>query len=502
MSTQPFDFEASSGVVLAGSESWDDPLPFGSQKPPRFPVDSLPPWMREWVEAETLVCQVPDDLPGALAIGAASLASARLYNLRVRPDWSEPLNLWIAVALPPGERKSPVFKHAVQPVHDFLDMLSAAMAPKVRERALDRHVLAGQLEAAKSAAIKGKPYEGGDAMTAARELAHRLDELPEIVPPSLIADDVTPEALAIVLAQNGERIGIFSAEGGPLEIMGGRYTERGTNFEIFLKAHAGDTHIVNRVKREAVHLKQPLVTMAITVQPTVIEGLAHKEGFRGRGLLARFLYSLPESKVGSRDEDPPPISAAIATRYQRAFFNLLRGDPQKPMTLVMSQEADARRSAFQRALEPRLGPDGDLRPICDWANKLTGAVCRIAGVLHLAEHAESDDCPLVVSGDTFARAERLGEYFLESALCAFEVMATDPVTDLAKRTWAWVERKRLVEFTEREAIRATHATAEDMALALLKLTERNLVRRQSTAVATGGRPRGPTYDVAPAVMPQ
>jgi hypothetical protein len=40
--------------------------------------------------------------------------------------------------------------------------------------------------------------------------------------------------------------------------------------------------------------------VALTVQPEVLRGLASRPGFGGRGLLARFVYSLPASLVGHR----------------------------------------------------------------------------------------------------------------------------------------------------------------------------------------------------------
>jgi len=45
------------------------------------------------------------------------------------------------------------------------------------------------------------------------------------VPLRLIADDVTAESLELVMRQQGGRIAVFSDEGGPFELMGGRYSE-------------------------------------------------------------------------------------------------------------------------------------------------------------------------------------------------------------------------------------------------------------------------------------
>ena len=54
-------------------------------------------------------------------------------------------------------------------------------------------------------------------------LQGELDALPNLVAPRFVADDITPEALAIRLDEHGERLGIFGDEGGVIEILGGRY---------------------------------------------------------------------------------------------------------------------------------------------------------------------------------------------------------------------------------------------------------------------------------------
>lgn len=41
--------------------------------------------------------------------------------------------------------------------------------------------------------------------------------------PRLVADDVTPEAAASLLADHGGRLAIISAEGGIFDTMAGRY---------------------------------------------------------------------------------------------------------------------------------------------------------------------------------------------------------------------------------------------------------------------------------------
>jgi replicative DNA helicase len=476
-------------------QDWGEADLFDAADVPPFPVDALSPWLRDWSIATAEFAQVPVDMPAAIGLGAASLAVARRFKVEVRPGWSEPTNLWIVVAANPAERKSPIFKQATEGVHAYSQKEAERLAPHIRDLELDRHVLTGQLDEAKGKAVKGQPYQGGDARQAARELGDKLGALKEIHVPTLVTDDCTAEALAMVLAQNNERMGILSAEGGPFELMAGRYSDKGTNFEIFLKAHAGDHHIVHRIRREPIFLTQPLLTIALTVQPSVIAGLHAKEGFRGRGLLARFLYSLPQSTVGKRAVESEPVPDEIRNAYNAALVHMLclAGDER---TLTMSSGADAARSRFQGELEPRLGVDGDLHACADWAGKLTGSVCRIAGVLHVADHAlDLSRLPDEIPAETFERAATIGGYFLAHAQAAFGLMDADETMALAKKLWAWVQRHGHQQVSERDARRATKSKPEETKAALLKLIERNLIRELPAGGPTGGRPAGSVYAV-------
>ena len=65
--------------------------------------------------------------------------------------------------------------------------------------------------------------------------------------------------------------------------------------------HSGDDLITDRVSRKSICVERPALTCAYAIQPQVVEGLAENTAFRGRGLLARFLYAAPQSWIGRRE---------------------------------------------------------------------------------------------------------------------------------------------------------------------------------------------------------
>src|SRR5206468_2665707 len=116
------------------------------------------------------------------------------------------------------------------------------------------------------------------------------------------------------------------------------------------------------------------------IQPDVIQGLTRHPGFRGRGLLGRFLYSMPASPVGHRRTDPPPVPETVRAIYHHNVLELF----QLPATfdeeghyvskeLHLDPAAQEARREFEAWLEPQLAEDGDLASISDWAGKLSGA---------------------------------------------------------------------------------------------------------------------------------
>jgi replicative DNA helicase len=246
-------------------------------------------------------------------------------------------------------------------------------------------------------------------------------------------------------------------------------------------------------------VERPCLTIGLAVQPEILRGLASRPAFGGRGLLARFLYSLPESLVGRRQVGPPPVPEAVADRYTRELQALAASltapaSDDGPAVLTLGQEASELLLAFERDLEPRLAAgSGDLAQLAGWAAKLAGATCRLAALLHLAAHLR-DGWARPIGADSFAGAARLAGYLVEHTRAVFDLMGADPRTDDARWLLDWISRTNQTQFTRRDAHRAApqgrfpKATDLDPALALLE--EHGWLRRVDADPSgpKGGRP--------------
>jgi replicative DNA helicase len=267
-----------------------------------------------------------------------------------------------------GTRKSSVFTALTRPVADFERQQAAAALPGITETATLRRI--AEQAAATAEAAAGKAPAGQQEEARAEAIARTAEAARLVVPPvpRWLVDDATPEALAGLLATYG-RIALLSPEGDVFDQMAGRYSQTGPNLGVYLKGHAGDLLKVDRRGRPPEYVERPCLTIGLAVQPEVLRGLASRPGFGGRGLLARFLYSLPESLVGRRQPGAPPVPPAVADRYALELQALAASlttpaEPptdQGPSLLALDQEAAELLLAFERDLEPRLAAgSGDL----------------------------------------------------------------------------------------------------------------------------------------------
>ncbi len=444
-----------------GHAPWEAPAPLGrGEVLPPFPVAALPEWLARWVEAEAIATQVPGDLPALVALAVLATAAAKRLDVEVHAGWREPLNLYTLCALPSGNRKSAVVRDATRPILEVERDEARRLAPELAADESARRIKETALRTEETKAAKAAIPDQAALLAGCKRLAQELARLEPRRPLRLLADDVTAERLVTLLAEQGGRMAILSPEGGVFDLMAGRYSSE-PNFEVYLKGHPGDSVRVDRVGRPPTHVRAPALTLGIAPQPDVLRGLADQPGFRGRGLLARFLYALPESRVGARDVAAPAMPESTALEYGRRVRALLEIPDEReedgelrPKILYFDADADSSLMSFQGELEPRLGPEGDLGGICDWGSKLSGAVARLAGLLHVAEHAGEVRAPQRLGADVVARAIEIGRYLIPHALAAFRTMGADPAVEDAKRILAWIERQQRAEFSRREAYQA------------------------------------------------
>jgi hypothetical protein len=484
------------------SESWDAPVPLGARASalPAFPVDIFAPWLRDEITALTEFAQVPIDLPAVISLAAIAAAAGGRAVVEIRGSWREPLNLYALAALPPGSRKSAVFTELTSPLLSTEHAMAQEARAQITEAETQRAIADRRAAHARDQA--GRADTDQDQKTADAIAAAQLAEAITVpVMPRLVADDVTPEAAATLLAEQGGRLAVLSAEGGCFATLSGRYSNT-PNLEVFLKGHSGDMLRVDRKGRPPEHIPHPALTLGLAIQPQTLRDIAAMPGFRGRGLLARILYSLPPNTVGTRKIRTDPIPEDVHDAYAANLRTLVLtlAEWEDPAVLMLTPDAAELLLTAAEALEPRLGPDGNLGHIADWASKLIGAVARIAGLLHLAANLR-DGWGKPIAAETMAAAITAGEYFTAHALAAFDSMGADPMLEDARHALTWIARNQEKTFTKRALFRAQQARFRkitDLDPVLGVLEQHGYIRLIEQPERSGpGRKPSPEYAIYP-----
>ncbi|MCP3775221.1 DUF3987 domain-containing protein [Paenibacillus sp. MZ04-78.2] len=434
------------GIHDENPDEYPEIAPFEAYSVPTFPIDIFPKWLRDYVGAVATFSQTPVDVAAMMALLSVAVAVHRRYKLEVFPGFTEPLCLYAIVALPSANRKSDVFSKMIAPIYAYEENLREEMVEAISERKAEIEWLKAQ----QASVLKDIRKGNLDARLQLADIQKKLDTTKELFPPALIKQDITAEKLIQAMSENHNRMGVLSAEGGVLDIVAGLYSDKKSNVDIFLKGHSGEHYAYDRKNGGSVYLKSPTLSVGLLVQNDHLQRVLTNSALNGRGLFARFLYAIPDSPLGTRKPRSKPIPPEVKETYHAMMTRLLKRKPLPPegtntaqanlvdyvknavqgtaydeeeptQTIRLSKEAVEIYERLFDKNEPRLRPDNtdltsDLKA---WAGKLVGQIMRIAGLLHMAEHADKDELPEEVAASTVEAAARLEEYFYAHTLKAF-----------------------------------------------------------------------------------
>ena len=508
-------YEKGTAPYNAGPVGWDGILYSDSfegfecfeikdtNKLPLFNIDLLPEVVRGFSEAVVESLQVSSGMiaPAILTVGA--LGIQKKYSVHPLPDWYEPANLYTAIVAEPSERKSPAMKEIMNPVYAYEKEENERLAPDIALYETQKKILEGKIANITKSASRtskkksdGKYLDMGDLVT----LQEELNELEEIAPIRLAVDDVTMEVLGKLMGQNHEKIGIVSTEGGIFNILAGRYSDK-TVIDIVLKGYSGDRFAQDRLGRKGQTLEQPLLTMLLYVQPKVIIDIMDNSDFVGRGLNARFLYSIPPSTIGGRRYKVKKITDFDREEYCKVIRQLFAIPvPDMPNIIELDNDADRLAEGFFYSIEDMMKEASpEFRA---WLGKLHGSTMRIALVLHCFQYMDQSENHKI-DGNTMKDAIAIGNYFKAHAETAFNIMGlSDPqeVKD-AKYIMKRIDSTGLLEMKVRDLYQLCKSrkgleNREGMQAGLRCLIDRGYIRIQKispTAQNTqnpqkGGRP--------------
>lgn len=496
-------------------DDWDEPASLDAVSVPPWPTEGVfSKSLHEYVAAVAESLQVPQDAVAMTMLGMFAVAFAKKFEVRVRGDHREPVNLFVVNVAPSSERKSAVCRELAAPLNKYEREVNAELEEEVEIYESRKRTLAKQLNTAETSAAS--PKGDMDRQSAERERDELVRELAALEKNAVrklaltVGSDCTPERLVGILAEQGGRLGLIDTEGGLFSMMRGRYSKNAEpQVDSYCKSYSGDDIRVDRVKRPAIVIPNPALTIVVFVQPEILRGMVTTSHLRGVGLLGRFWYVLGRSFVGHRLLSPDPIPEDVRSTYEYLIRRALDlkvpadedGEPSTH-TLELDPEALAVWLDFAERVETGLRDGGELDGIGDWGGKIAGGVARIAGILHGIEHLVGGTIGMA----TMNGAVKVGSYLIDHARAAFVEMGSDPDIELARRIMTWIADKRLTEFTRREA----HARFQDRdrkveeldgPLAILERTGHVREAVTDGPGKSGGRPKSKRFAVNPLFGP-
>ena len=486
--------------VEQAEERFEEPEPLeGVLEPaPPFPVTALPGGVGEFVTALAATTQTPPDLAAMMSMSALSVAAANRCWVSGGASWIESLILWTITALPPASRKSPVVSAIAEPFHRLeLEALS--------EHQQSHGSKADLLEAAESRRSQlvgklGKADSPGGRAELEAELDAVRGEIANLtVPPprEYLVNDFTPEALGLVLNENGGTIGVLDDEGGVFGAITGRYTNGTPQLDLILTAYDGKKpYKQTRVGRRKVHIPWPAVAIGLAVQPSVLRDTTQTPVLRDRGLMGRFAYCVPHDTVGTRtNRGVPEMPSHMAGQWDKTIEAITRiplcGADQPKRIIQLAADAHEAHLDYRDMLEPRLHSEtGDLAFMSDWAGKHAGRVLRIAGLFHLAG---GNDPAHPIDFHTMAAAIDVGDWMLEHAVRVYGGWRAAGGRDMTGplAILRWIRRDGVTQFTHRDAHQALRgqgwANADAVRDALVVLVELGWLSSVERLYADGKR---------------
>ena len=453
----------------------------------------IPEPFRSWQLSASEAQQVPVEalmLADLVIVGA--LCSHR-YDLELLPTWKVSLNAWALIVQDSGEGKSRASSVALGPIHDWEHEQFELRRRDVAIYDAQVETLKAEVERARKAFVNAKSEDKDKAKDNLEAMVTNLATIQAkpVRAPRLTCDDVTPERLAGLLNEQGERILVDSTEGGTFDIMSGRYAKNGgPNLEVYLKSFSGDPVQVDRMNRERISLRRPLSSMYLMTQNTALDDLGTRPYLAERGILPRFWFYKPDQSERRWPGRPGTLDPSLDRARRDALLNLLSRN-------------DSARLGFEAQAEDRFFAAKEMwaahapEEIKSWAKRMPEYCAKLSGILHIMEHASAGRIPPEISVSTFDHAYCIVQDFLlpHASVCLLDVRQK-PTFRLARRAWEKILTRGWERFSFRDLQHALGCPKTDLEQAVLVLLEDDRLELMPKEARTGpGQRPGPVYKV-------
>lgn len=425
---------------------WEKPVPLRAEiKALPYPLEVLPPLIRDAIKEVEQFTQAPTALIAASALSAVSATVQGLVSVERGASLRGPASLFFLTLAVSGERKSSADKYFTQAIHEWEAQQAEAAKPALAEyRAASTEwqcTEEGYKQAIKQSAKGGMPDKYVAEQLKQLELNRPLE--PRI--PSILRMDDTPEALGVALTR-WPVAAVLSNEAGII------FGAHGMNPESVMRNMAGlnvcwdGGHLRrDRTSTQSINVEGMRLTMGLMVQPDTLQSFLSRQGAlaRGIGFFARFLVAHPESTQGTRYYREQAPGEPALTAFNARVTQLLNIPAQvdadgrlETTYLPLSPEAKEIWVSFHDEVEEELGRGREYYDVQDVASKAADNAARLAACLHaFCDHTHSISS---IGVESMEAGTELMRWYLHEALRFCRQLAVPDSLRKAERLEEWL----------------------------------------------------------------
>ncbi|WP_143735652.1 DUF3987 domain-containing protein [Microbulbifer mangrovi] len=437
-------------TIAVAKPEWPDPQPIvGIHKIEPYPEDALPPTIQAAVKEVASFTQAPLPLVASTALGAVSIATQHLSDVKRDEKLKGPTSLFLLTIADSGERKSTCEGYFTRPIAEYEKEQAEVMASEIKRHKSEHAAWEAKRSGLLAAIKKGAEQEPESVIRKKEaeltELELREPHSPKV--PKLLLGDHTPESLGRTLAKKYPSGGISSSEGGII------FGSHGMGSESVMRNLAtlnvlwdGGMLDVGRVGSGDLTIDGVRLTVSLQVQKETLETFIERVGAlaRGSGYWARFLFAWPQSTQGTRLYKEPPKNTPALEVFSRRVREILdspapltRKGTLEPPALSFTPEAKALWVEFYNGIEKELGEGGGLESVRDAASKAADNAARLSALFHIFENGGTG----AIGIDSVNGACRLAAWHLNETLRFFNEVDLPQVLKDAATLEKWVVDK-------------------------------------------------------------
>jgi len=408
-----------------------------------FPLQALPKVFSEYTReaAESLCC--PEDYIGLSILASAGAIIGNSVTVKIKDDWLEGANLFVAVVGEPGSKKSPGLTAGTRFLREIEQSLWNDYETNKVQHKSKRLQYEVDLSVWKTEA-KEKKFAG------------ETTEKPPIEPEECVVNrlsisDATCEAVATLLQENPSGLILIKDElAGLLKGLNQYRGGKGSDLEFYLSLWNRASLIVDRKGKEAVVVNKPFLSILGCLPPDILP-----EFYRGGvsdGFIDRFLIAWPKAK--KQQWSKAVISNSAINCVENCFrrlYDIRKSTEQIMLTLTPEAEQVYIEWFNQHHSEMEKADFPNSLKGC-WS-KMPAQIARIALIIHCCRQI-SESAGENVDFKSMQSALEFAKYFKLHAIKAYGQVNPKGSGSMVDKLIAWLTKKQLSSVAPRDLIEA------------------------------------------------